>query len=160
MDIFFDGLFDYDDSVLFEMDFVIVFIYLSFSQLEYVIMKWFEQVLMNKYVDIIVYLMGWLIGRWVGYEVDIDMLIEFVVKINMVFELNVNFVCFDLWIEYLIKVNEKGVILVINMDVYNIEMFDDMKMGVIAVCKGWIEIKNVLNVWLLYEVKVFLMCND
>lgn len=106
MDILFDGMFDYDDDVLVEMDIVIVLIYFSFNQLEYVIMKWFEMVLVNKYVDIIVYLIGCLIGRWVGYEIDIDKFIEFVKKINMVFEFNVNFVCFDLCIEYLIKVNE------------------------------------------------------
>jgi len=156
MDILPDGTLDYDDEILKEMDIVIASIHSSFSQPREVIMDRLKAALENHHVDIIAHPTGRLIGRREGYDVDVELLIELAKETNTALELNANPHRLDLSYEHLRKAEEAGVKLVINTDAHNLEMLDDMEIGVGIARKAWIRKENVINTWDLAELKKFL----
>ncbi|MFC3883174.1 DNA polymerase/3'-5' exonuclease PolX [Bacillus songklensis] len=160
MDILPDASLDYDDGLLSEMDLVIASIHSSFSQSRDVIMRRLKTALENAHVDIIAHPTGRLIGRREGYDVDIDMLIELAKSTNTALELNANPHRLDLAAEHLKKARDAGVKLVINTDAHNLEMLEDMKIGVATAVKGWVRPEQVINTYNLEELTAFLKRND
>jgi DNA polymerase (family 10) len=156
MDILPDGTLDYDDEVLEELDIVIASIHSGFSQPREVIMQRLKAALINHHVDIIAHPTGRLIGRRDGYDVDIDMLIELAKETNTALELNANPNRLDLAYEHLKKAQDAGVKIVINTDAHNLDMLEDMKIGVGIARKGWIRKETVLNALELDELRNFL----
>jgi DNA polymerase (family X) len=156
MDILPDGTLDYDDEVLEEMDIVIASIHSGFSQPREVIMERLKAALINHHVDIIAHPTGRLIGRRGGYDVDIEMLIELAKETNTALELNANPNRLDLSYEHLKKAQDAGVKIVINTDAHNLEMLEDMEVGVGIARKGWIRRETVLNTLELKELRKFL----
>ena len=156
MDILPDGTLDYDDELLAEMDFVIASIHSSFSQPRETIMKRLKTALKNPHVDLIAHPTGRLIGKRAGYDVDVDMLIELARETNTALELNANPNRLDLTASYLRKAQEAGVPIMINTDAHNIDMLDDMKIGVSAAKKGWLKKSSVLNTKSIDEFLQFL----
>jgi DNA polymerase (family X) len=145
MDILPDGTLDYDDELLAEMDIVIASIHSSFSQTKTKIMDRLKIALMNPHVDIIAHPTGRQIGRRLGYDVDIDLLIALAKETNTVLELNANPNRLDLMPAYVRKAQEQGVKIVINTDAHNIKNLDYMGIGVGTARKGWIEKNTVIN---------------
>lgn len=160
MDILPDGTLDYDDEILQEMDIVIASIHSSFSQSREVIMERLKTALNSHHVDIIAHPTGRLIGRRDGYDVDMDLLIELAHETNTALELNANPHRLDLASHHLKKAQEQGVKLVINTDAHNLDMLEDMKVGVSTAVKGWIRKESVINTYPLEELRAFLKRND
>ncbi|YCA43111.1 DNA polymerase/3'-5' exonuclease PolX [Bacillus sp. JZ8] len=160
MDILPDGTLDYDDEILQEMDIVIASIHSSFSQSREVIMERLKTALDSHHVDIIAHPTGRLIGRRDGYDVDMDLLIELAHETNTALELNSNPHRLDLASHHLKKAQEQGVKLVINTDAHNLDMLEDMKVGVSTAVKGWIRKESVINTYPLEELRAFLKRND
>ncbi|WP_214481692.1 DNA polymerase/3'-5' exonuclease PolX [Bacillus sp. SM2101] len=156
MDILPDGTLDYDDSVMKDMDIVIASIHSSFSQPKEVIMERLTTALRNHHVDIIAHPTGRLIGRRIGYDVDVDMLIELAKETNTALELNANPNRLDLSSDHLRKAQQAGLKIVINTDAHNIEMLEDMSIGVSTAMKGWVKSANVINTWDVESVRAFL----
>ncbi len=156
MDILPDATLDYDDELLKEMDIVIASIHSSFSQSQDVIMKRLKTALENHHVDIIAHPTGRIIGKRKGYDVDIDLLIQLAKETDTALELNANPHRLDLNSEYVRKAQEAGVKIVINTDAHNMEMLEDMTIGISTAKKGWIESENVINTWDLDRLKSFL----
>ncbi|MGQ3377546.1 DNA polymerase/3'-5' exonuclease PolX [Priestia endophytica] len=160
MDILPDGTLDYDDEILQEMDIVIASIHSSFSQPREVIMERLKTALNSHHVDIIAHPTGRLIGRRDGYDVDMDLLIELAHETKTALELNANPHRLDLASHHLKKAQEQGVKLVINTDAHNLDMLEDMKVGVSTAVKGWIRKESVINTYPLEELRAFLKRND
>ncbi|MED4070798.1 DNA polymerase/3'-5' exonuclease PolX [Priestia endophytica] len=160
MDILPDGTLDYDDEILQEMDIVIASIHSSFSQSREVIMERLKTALNSHHVDIIAHPTGRLIGRRDGYDVDVDLLIELAHETNTALELNANPHRLDLASHHLKKAQEQGVKLVINTDAHNLDMLEDMKVGVSTAVKGWIRKESIINTYPLEELRAFLKRND
>ncbi|MDT2045249.1 DNA polymerase/3'-5' exonuclease PolX [Priestia flexa] len=156
MDILPDGTLDYEDDLLAEMDFVIASIHSSFSQSSEEIMMRLKNALTNQHVDLIAHPTGRLIGRREGYDVDIDLLISLAKETNTALELNANPNRLDLAAEHIKKAQEAGVKIAINTDAHNLEMLEDMKVGVSTGVKGWLKPETVLNTYNLDELKIFL----
>ncbi|OZT12180.1 DNA polymerase/3'-5' exonuclease PolX [Priestia aryabhattai] len=156
MDILPDGTLDYEDDLLAEMDFVIASIHSSFSQSREEIMMRLKNALTNQHVDLIAHPTGRLIGRREGYDVDIDLLISLAKETNTALELNANPNRLDLAAEHIKKAQEAGVKIAINTDAHNLEMLEDMKVGVSTGIKGWLKPETVLNTYNLDELKIFL----
>ncbi|MEE6130768.1 MULTISPECIES: DNA polymerase/3'-5' exonuclease PolX [Bacillaceae] len=156
MDILPDGTLDYEDDLLAEMDFVIASIHSSFSQSREEIMMRLKNALTNQHVDLIAHPTGRLIGRREGYDVDIDLLISLAKETNTALELNANPNRLDLAAEHIKKAQEAGVKIAINTDAHNLEMLEDMKVGVSTGVKGWLKPETVLNTYNLDELKIFL----
>lgn len=156
MDILPDGTLDFDDEILAEMDIVIASIHSSFTQSKTKIMERLKTALMNPHVDIIAHPTGRKIGRRLGYDVDIDLLIELAKETNTVLELNANPNRLDLMPVYVRKAQEQGVKIVINTDAHYIENLNYMDIGVGTARKGWIEKNTVLNTLEPEELIAFL----
>lgn len=145
MDILPDGSLDYEDDLMEELDIVIASIHSSFSQPKEKIMERLKTAIQNKHVDIIAHPTGRKIGKRVGYEVDMDMLIELAKETNTVLELNSNPNRLDLNAENIKKVHDAGVKIVINTDAHHTKALNNMAIGISTAKKGWIKKENVLN---------------
>ncbi|AZV44646.1 hypothetical protein BAOM_4039 [Peribacillus asahii] len=160
MDILPDGTLDFDDELLAEMDLVIASIHSSFSQPREVIMERLKTALHNPHVDIIAHPTGRIIDKRAGYDVDIEMLIEWARETNTALELNANPHRLDLAAPYLRKAQEAGVPIIINTDAHNIDMLEHMEIGVSAAKKGWLKKSSVLNAKSADELLTFLNRNN
>jgi len=156
MDILPDATLDYDDELLAEMDIVIASIHSSFSQSKDVIMERLKTALNNHHVDIIAHPTGRIIGKRKGYDVDIDLLIQLAKETDTALELNANPHRLDLSAEHIRKAQDAGVKIVINTDAHNLNMLDDMRIGISTAKKGWIERDTVINTWDIDQLKAFL----
>lgn len=160
MDILPDGSLDYDDEIIAEMDFVIASIHSSFSQDRETIMKRLTAALKNHHVDLIAHPTGRLIGKRDGYDVDVELLIDLAKETNTALELNANPHRLDLSAKWLKIAQERGVKIMINSDAHNLEMLEDMAIGVASAKKGWIKKETVINTWELEDVIAYLNRNN
>lgn len=156
MDILPDATLDYDDELLAEMDIVIASIHSSFSQSKDVIMERLRTALNNHHVDIIAHPTGRIIGKRKGYDVDIDLLIQLAKETDTALELNANPHRLDLSADHIRKAQDAGVKIVINTDAHNVNMLEDMGIGISTAKKGWIERDTVINTWDIDQLKAFL----
>ncbi|MBC1491476.1 DNA polymerase/3'-5' exonuclease PolX [Listeria booriae] len=145
MDILPDGLLDFDDSLLQDLDFVIASIHSSFSQSEEEIMKRLRTACENPYVHLIAHPTGRVIGRRDGYNVNVEALIELAAETGTALELNANPQRLDLTAKYLELAKERDVPIAINTDAHDTKHLDFMEIGVRAATKGWLAKENVLN---------------
>ncbi|GEL76813.1 DNA polymerase/3'-5' exonuclease PolX [Tenuibacillus multivorans] len=156
MDILPNGDLDFDDDFLKEMDFVIASIHSSFNQSEEQIMKRLKNALECPYVDMIAHPTGRLIGKRSGYPVNYEQFIELAVQNDTIIELNANPNRLDLAWKWLQVAQEQGAKIAINTDAHNYNMLDDMKIGVQAARKGFIEKDTIVNTWGIEDLLRFL----
>ncbi|MFD1850106.1 DNA polymerase/3'-5' exonuclease PolX [Oceanobacillus bengalensis] len=152
MDILPDGSLDFADDFLQEMDYVIAAIHSSFNQTEEQIMNRLYTALENPNVSLIAHPTGRLIGRRVGYKVNMEKLIEKAKETNTALEINANPNRLDLSSEWARKAQEAGVLLSINTDAHNYHMLEHMKYGVQTSRRGWIRKDTVINTWPLEKL--------
>ncbi|HEX7066325.1 MAG TPA: DNA polymerase/3'-5' exonuclease PolX [Bacillales bacterium] len=160
MDILANGMLDYSDEILAELDFVIASIHSAFSQDRSVIMHRLKAALENPHVDLIAHPTGRLIGRRKGYDVDVKALIEMAKETGTALELNANPNRLDLSAEWLRMAQEMGVPLSINTDAHYMKNLDYMPIGLSAAKKAWIRPESVINTWTLPKLRQFLNRND
>ncbi len=160
MDILPDGTLDFDDELLKELDLVIASIHSSFSQDREQIMKRLKTALDNPNVDIIAHPTGRLIGRRDGYDVDVDLLIQWAKETNTALELNANPNRLDLSAEHLKKAQAAGVTIAINTDAHSMEMLEHMPIGVSTAMKALLKKETILNTKSADELIAFLKRND
>lgn len=156
MDILADGRLDYDDDILADMDFVIASIHSAFSQDRSKIMKRLKSALSNPHVDLVAHPTGRIIGRRPGYDVDVELLIEWAKETNTALELNANPNRLDLASNWLEMAQDAGVPLAMNTDAHYTEELNHMVIGVSAAKKGWIRPDSVINTWSLEKLQRFL----
>jgi DNA polymerase (family X) len=156
MDILPDATLDFDDEFLASLDFVIGSIHSSFSQDRETIMERLKAAVENAHVDMIAHPTGRLIGRREGYDVDVDMLIQLAKETGTILELNANPNRLDLNVENLKKAQANGVKIAINTDAHNLDMLEDMAVGVRAARKAWLECDTVVNTWDIDKLLTYL----
>ncbi len=159
MDILPDGTLDYEDEIISEVDFVIASIHSSFSQDRETIMNRLTTAMKNHHVDLIAHPTGRLLGKRDGYDVDVQLLIDLAKETNTALELNANPHRLDLSAHWVRVAQEAGVKLMINTDAHNLEMLEDMGIGVASGRKGWLKKESVINAWELEEVIQYLNRN-
>ncbi|MGG3450797.1 DNA polymerase/3'-5' exonuclease PolX [Domibacillus aminovorans] len=147
MDILPDGMLDYEDDVLKELDFVIASIHSSFSQPQKKIMDRLKTALNNPYVKLIAHPTGRIIGRRDGYSVDMEELVKIAAETNTALELNANPHRLDLSADHLRWAQDAGVKIFINTDAHAIEHLNFMETGASAGRKGWLRSETVVNTW-------------
>ncbi len=147
MDILPEGMLDYEDDVLKELDFVIASIHSSFSQPQKKIMDRLKTALNNPYVKLIAHPTGRIIGRRDGYSVDMEELVKIAAETNTALELNANPHRLDLSADHLRWAQDAGVKIFINTDAHAIEHLNFMETGASAGRKGWLRSETVVNTW-------------
>jgi histidinol phosphatase-like PHP family hydrolase len=86
------------------------------------------------------------------YELDLEPILEFAARGQVIMELNTSPFRLDLDWRWLKKAKELGVLISLNPDAHSLEGLDDLYYGVIAARKGWLSPEDVLNTYPAAEV--------
>lgn len=142
VDILGDGSLDYPDEILAELDFVIGSIHQGFKKN---VTERMLKAMQNPYLDIIGHPSGRLISSREGYNVDIEMVIEYAGKTGTALEINAYYDRLDLNDTNLLKAKGKNVMICIGTDAHSVWMMDYMKLGIGVARRGWLEKNKILN---------------
>ena len=156
MDILPDGSLDFSDEVLSQLDFVIASIHSSFQQPREQIMERILTAMKNPHVDMIAHPTGRIIGQRIGYDVDVEQLLDWAKEYGKIVELNASPYRLDLAVEYLEMAQEKGVPVAINTDAHAMDQLEVMAIGVKHAQKAWLKRDHVVNTWPLERLREYL----
>lgn len=156
MDILPDGSLDFDDEVLSQLDFVIASIHSSFQQPREQIMERILTAMKNPHVDMIAHPTGRIIGQRIGYDPDVEQLLDWAKEYGKIVELNASPYRLDLAVEYLEMAQEKGVPVAINTDAHATNQLEVMAIGVRHAQKAWLKRDHVVNTWPLERFREYL----
>ncbi|MGI2326394.1 DNA polymerase/3'-5' exonuclease PolX [Planococcus sp. YIM B11945] len=156
MDILPDGSLDFDDEVLEQLDFVIASIHSSFQQPQEQIMARLLTAMKNPHVDMIAHPTGRIVGQRIGYDPDMEQLLNWAKEYGKIVELNASPYRLDMAVEHLEMAQEKGVPVAINTDAHAIDQLPVMETGVKHAQKAWLKKDHVVNTWPLEKLKEYL----
>jgi len=145
VDILEDGSLDLPDSVLSELDVVIVSVHSKFNlprdkQTERVL-----KALDNPWVSFLAHPTGRLLLERDGYEIDLDSVLNHIKQRGCFVELNAHPLRLDISDVYCRKARELGVPVVINNDAHSIGDFAHHEDGIMQARRGWLEKQHVVN---------------
>lgn len=161
MDILNDGILDYPDEILKEVDFVIGSIHSGFRQSEEQITGRIVRAIENNHVDLIAHPTGRILGRREPYNVNFKAILEAARKTDTALEINASPNRLDLKAEHArMAVEEYGVRISINTDAHDLDEMDHMKYGIGTGRRARITKKDVINTMTLSEIKRWLKRND
>ncbi len=144
-DILPDGNLDYEDEVLASFDFVIASIHSKLSMGMEEATGRLIRAIENPFVTILGHPSGRLLLSREGYPLDMDAILEALLKNQVVLEHNCNPHRLDPDWEVLKKAGSMGVMVALSPDAHSIDGFDDMKYGTIMARKAWLGKSNLLN---------------
>lgn len=156
MDVRSDGVLDFPDEVLQELDFVTVSIHSGFNQSRQQIMERLRAAMENPYVRAIGHPTGRLINKRDPYQVDIDEVIELAARTGTALEINSHFYRLDLNDVHARAAQDAGVRLAINSDAHRPAELDMLRYGVATARRGWVRRETVLNALPLGKLKALL----
>jgi len=144
-DILANGSLDYPDEVLSDFDFVIASIHSQFNLEREAMTGRILTALANPYCTMLGHSSGRLLLAREPYAVDLELILDFAHKNQVILELNASPYRLDLDWRWLKQAKELGIIISINPDAHNLEGLDDMAYGLMAARKGWLSPEDVLN---------------
>lgn len=151
-DILGDGSLDYPEEVLKDFDFVIASVHSQFRLPREEMTQRIIRAMADPNCTMLGHISGRLLLAREAYEVDLEPILEFAGKHQVVVELNASPYRLDLDWRWLRRAKELGVLISLNPDAHDLEDLDDAAYGVIAARKGWLEPENVLNTYSPEEV--------
>ncbi len=155
-DILADGSLDYPDEVLGDFDFVIASIHSQFRLSREDMTRRILQAMANPFCTMLGHVSGRLLLAREPYEVDLEAILQYAGRHQVIVELNSSPYRLDLDWRRLRRAKELGVLISLNPDAHSLEGLDDVAYGVIAARKGWLEAADVLNTYPPEEIRVFL----
>ncbi len=135
-DILIDGLLDYPDDILEQLDFVIASIHSVLQMDEQRATNRIIKAIENPYTNILGHPSGRLLLSRAGYPLDYPKILDAAAANGVAIEINANPNRLDLdytWIPYAM---EKGIFMCINPDAHNLKGIHDIQYGLIAANKG------------------------
>jgi DNA polymerase (family 10) len=155
-DILPDGKLDFSDTMLAQLDYVVVSVHSSFRQERAVITARIIRAIENPHVTMLGHLTGRLLLEREAYDVDVDKVVDAAIANGVIIELNASPMRLDMDWRHWRKAAEKGVLTSINPDAHRTAQLDYFRAGVGAARKGWLTKKQVFTTWSLMEVKKWL----
>lgn len=155
-DILSDGSLDFKDEILKKLDFVIGAIHSGFKKN---VTERMETALENPYLTILAHPTGRLISSRIGYEVDLDRVINKAKEEKKILEINAYYDRLDLNEFNAKEASNRGIKFCINTDAHNFEMFRWMDLGVGIARRAWISNNSVINTYKLNELLKILKRN-
>jgi DNA polymerase (family 10) len=152
VDIKNDGILDYPDDLLAQLDLVIGAIHSGFKQHREQITTRITTAMRNPYLHIIAHPTGRLLGEREPYEADIDRVIEVARETGTALEINAYTERLDLDDINCMKAKQKGVRLAIGTDAHHLDQLWMMELGVMVARRGWLEAFNILNTFSAEEL--------
>jgi DNA polymerase (family 10) len=110
----------------------------------------------NPHVDMIAHPTGRIIGQRIGYDPDVEQLLDWAKEYGKIVELNASPYRLDLAVEYLEMAQEKGVPVAINTDAHATNQLEVMAIGVRHAQKAWLKRDHVVNTWPLERFREYL----
>lgn len=147
LDIRSDGMLDYPDEVLKQLDLVVASIHSGFRQSKEQITRRLISAMKNPHVSIIAHPTGRVLGEREEYDVDMDEFLKTAKETATILEINAYPLRLDLKDIYIKRAKEMGISFVINTDTHIDYQFDFMTYGVGMARRGWLERSDVLNTY-------------
>jgi DNA polymerase (family 10) len=147
---------DWSDKVLERFDYVVASVHSKFKMTESEATKRIIKALKNKYVTMLGHPTGRLLLERDGYPVNMIDVINAAADYGKIIEINSHPLRLDLDWRLCKYAKEKGVKISINPDAHNVDGLKDVRYGVGIARKGWLEVKDVINCWLLKDVEKYL----
>lgn len=144
VDILSDGSLDYSDSILEQLDFIIVAIHQGFSKN---VTERIKEAMNNPFVDILAHPTGRLLSGREGYSINLDEIMEYAVEKKVALEINASYDRLDLNDINIIKAKTYGAKFIIGTDAHGTGMLKDMELGVATARRGWLGKRDVLNTY-------------
>jgi DNA polymerase (family 10) len=145
VDILPDGSLDYEDDLLFSLDFVVASIHSRFGLSREAQTERLLRAIRHPAVTIIGHPTGRLLLARKGYDVDLEAVLEACAVEGVAVELNAHPQRLDLDWRYCRRAKELGVLVAINPDAHHVGGLEDVEYGVGIARKGWLEASDVLN---------------
>ena len=152
-DILNSGQLDFPDTVLKELDFVIVSIHRSFNLDEKTMTKRLIRAIENPYTTMVGHLTGRLLLKRDPYKVNITKVIDACIANHKIMELNAHPMRLDMDWRLWRKARDKGLKCSINPDAHRMSDLDYVLAGVNTARKGWLEKEDVINTLSLARVR-------
>jgi len=153
VDILESGELDLKDYALKEMDIVIAAVHSKFNLEKKKQTARLLKGMDNRYVNILAHPSGRLITSRRPLQLDFDKLFTKAKENKIFLEVNTHGDRIDLNDANCARAKELGAKIAINTDAHAASQLDGMKYGVLTARRGWIEKKDVLNTYLLSDLK-------
>ncbi len=145
VDILEDGRLDYHDSILSQLDLVIIAVHSKFRLSRQKQTTRILRAIDSKYISILAHPSGRLLGEREAYDVDMSRIITAASERGCYLELNSQPQRLDLNDTYCQQAKEQGVLVSINSDAHGPGDFDYLSGGIHQARRGWLEKEDVLN---------------
>lgn len=155
-DILPDGSLDFDDSLLAQLDYVVVSVHSAFSQSESVMTARLVRAIEHPRTTMLGHLTGRLLLKREAYAVDHEKIIDAAIANGVLIELNASPWRLDMDWRLWRRAAEKGLRCVINPDAHEVDGLAHLRAGVSVARKGWLSPQNVMNCLTLSEMERFL----
>src|SRR5437660_5135443 len=144
-DILKDGVLDYADEVLAELDFVVASIHSNFNLSQEEQTRRMIRAISNPYVDIIGHPTGRLLLERAGYALDMEAVIDAAVEHGVCIEINAHPSRLDMDWRFVKRARDRGVKITIDPDAHVLAGLDVIRYGIGVARKGWLSAGDVLN---------------
>ncbi|HEY2811728.1 MAG TPA: DNA polymerase/3'-5' exonuclease PolX [Rhabdochlamydiaceae bacterium] len=155
-DILSDGSLDVSNSLLKQLDYVIISIHSSLQQDEKTMTKRLIRAIEHPYSTMVGHLTGRLLLKREPYKVNVAKVIDACIANHKIIELNANPLRLDMDWRLWHAASEKGLLCCINTDAHSVDNLAFYRAGVNAARKGWLEKRHILNTRPLKQVHNFL----
>ncbi|MBD3314119.1 DNA polymerase/3'-5' exonuclease PolX, partial [Candidatus Woesearchaeota archaeon] len=145
VDILKDGSLDYPDKILKELDIVLGAVHSGFKSSEKETTDRIKKAFENKHLTILAHPTGRMIGKRVGYKVNLDKMYEAAEDNGIILEINADPARLDLNDSHIINAKEYKVKFSLGTDAHSTSGLDNMRYGVGQARRGWLEKKDVIN---------------
>ena len=153
VDILKDGLLDFDEAVLKELDFVLVSPHAALNMTGAAATDRLLRAIESGLVHCLGHPTGRLINERPGMEIDIDRLAKAAAKRNVALEVNADPSRLDLRDTHVRAALAAGAKLMVNTDAHSVAGLDNMHFGVTTARRGWAAARDVINTWNVREIK-------
>lgn len=152
-DILTDGSLDFEDSILKQLDFVIVSIHRAFKQDRATTTKRLIKAIENPYTTMVGHLTGRLLLKRESYALDVEKVIDAAIANKKIIEINGQPQRLDIDWRHLKQAKERGLLTSINPDAHSIDGLKYVLTGINIARKGWLEKEDVFNTLDLNKIK-------
>lgn len=154
-DILKDGILDYEDSLLSQLEYVVISVHQSLNQDEQTITRRIIRAMEHPAANILGHMTGRLLLQRNGSAVQVEKILDAAVANKVAIELNANPRRLDMDWRHWKRAIEKGVVCAINPDAHRTGGFEHTRHGVRIARKGWLEKDQILNCRSVQEVREF-----
>lgn len=144
-DILNDGSLDYEVDILRGFDFVIASVHSNLKMNAEKATARILKAIENEYVTILGHPTGRLLLSREGYPLDMPKIIDACAANRVAIELNAHPYRLDLDWTWIRHARERGVLISINPDAHSVEGINDIRYGINAARKGWLDTEGCLN---------------